>query len=45
MLAQRANRTLMSRFGHDTRAILVMEFIAEQHLFDKLNAFLKKRLR
>ena len=35
----------MSRFGHDTRAILVMEFIREEHMFDKLNAFLKKRLR
>jgi hypothetical protein len=45
MKARELNRTLMSRFGHDTRAMLVMEFICEERLFERLNVFLKKRLR
>lgn len=40
-----ANGTLMVRWAHETRAMLVMEFIAEKHLFGELNKFLKRKIR
>lgn len=43
--AERENRTLMVRWAHETRAILVMEFIREHQLFAELNKFLRKRMR
>jgi hypothetical protein len=40
-----ANGSLLARWAPETRAMLVMEFIAEKKLFAELNAFLKRRIR
>lgn len=45
ILADRANATLMARWARETQARLVMEFLREERLIPRLNAFLKKRLR
>lgn len=44
-LARRANGSLMVRWSQETRAMLVMEFIAARHLFAELNEFLKRKIR
>lgn len=38
-------RTLLVRWAPETRAALVMDFIAEKRLFGELNTFLKRRTR
>jgi hypothetical protein len=39
------NGALLVRWAHETRHVLVMEFIADNDLYPRLNDFLRKKIR